>query len=700
VPKLNRRSRAPTLQRAENSGAKVARGTGSAGGERAKVAEGASGKQRQGPSKSAKAGAREGARKRRKRELVSVTGEVRYRTLFNYAPDGILIADVNSNYLDANPAMCQMLGYSRRELIGLHASDIVAPDEIDHIAPALDAIQSTTEYARRWKFKRKDGTTFPAEVIATQMPDGNLLAMVRDVSDRVAAERTLHEREAQLRIANRVAKLGAWSAEPQAGHFHWSDELCALFGYPAGTAPGEDALAACSPELQALIHEKCATCMLDGTPFDVEVEALCANGRRMWVRVIGQAERNERSQLVRIHGTIQDIDEQRRLYEQLRQAQKMEAVGQLAGGVAHDFNNLLSVILSYSDLLQEQLGPNEMVRADVQEIRRAAERATSLTGQLLAFSRRQLLQPAVVDIAQIVGGMESLLRRLLGEDVELSLALPESSGRVLVDPTQIEQIVMNLAVNARDAMPEGGSLHIDVGNADLDVRHAASHDELKPGAYVVLTISDTGCGMAESTRERIFEPFFTTKPVGKGTGLGLSTVFGIVKQSRGHIAVDSEPGRGTTFKVYLPRTDAKTVQAAAPLPSPASLTGTETILLVEDDEQVRTVVSQILQRHGYKVLAAAHGEEALAKSRAHSAPIELLITDVVMPRMSGRDLAARLSAARPNIKVLYLSGYTEDPVVKEGVRARGIAFLQKPITPDALYRKVREVLGAAALRTE
>ena len=381
---------------------------------------------------------------------------------------------------------------------------------------------------------------------------------------------------------------------------------------------------------------------------------------------------------------------------QLRHAHKMEAVGRLAGGVAHDFNNLLSVVLSYAEMLLADMKPGEPMREDVEEIRKAGTRAADLTRQLLMFSRQQVLATKVLDLKEVLASMDKMLQRIHGADVDLVSLPTQLLGSVRADPSSVEQVIMNLVVNARDAMPTGGKLTMETSNVVLDEAYARGHLGVKPGPHVMLAVTDTGTGIDKATLGRIFEPFYTTKALGKGTGLGLSTVFGIVQQSGGSVWVYSELGVGTTFKVYLPRVDGAVETAARPVEPPTTLRGLETILLVEDDDQVRVVARGILRKNGYHVIDARHAGEALLYSEEHVGTIHLLLTDVVMPQMGGPALAKRLASARPDMKVLCMSGYTDDSIVRHGVLEAHIAYLQKPFTPHALMTRVREVLDGSS----
>jgi len=390
---------------------------------------------------------------------------------------------------------------------------------------------------------------------------------------------------------------------------------------------------------------------------------------------------------------VNDISQRKQLEDRLLQAQKMEAVGRLAGGVAHDFNNMLTVIAGYNRMILDDLSPLDPLRGCAEEVLKAADRAAALTRQLLAFSRRQVMQPCVMNVNATVVHTEKMLRRLIGEDVELVLSLPPDIGNIKADPNHIEQAIVNLALNARDAMPKGGRITVETANVHLDENYARTHMGVKPGDFVMVAVSDTGHGMDAETRRRLFEPFFTTKEKGKGTGLGLASVYGVVKQLGGDIWVYSEPGQGTTFKLYFPRI-AET--ASLPAVSPAEsdrAPSTETILVVEDEEAVRDLTVKILRKLGHTVLAAAGGAEAIEIAKSYSGPIALLLTDVVMPNMSGRQVADHLLKLRPDLKVLYLSGYTDNTVIHHGVLDHGVEFLPKPFSREALARKIRDVLG-------
>jgi two-component system cell cycle sensor histidine kinase/response regulator CckA len=512
--------------------------------------------------------------------------------------------------------------------------------------------------------------------------------------ERVRAETALRASEASYSTLVEQAPVGIYRSSPAGRFLSANTALARILGYDS---PAELLALDMAHDVYADAAERRR--LLDRDSYTEreydEVEAIWKrkDRSRVTVQLSVRAVRNAEGRVEYYEAFARDVTEQRRLEGQLLHAQKMEAVGRLAGGVAHDFNNLLTVILSYSDLLLEDLPPVAGSRDDIAEIRKAAVAATSLTRQLLAFSRQQVLEPRVLDVNEVVASTEKLLTRLLGEDVHLATVLASDLGAVKVDPGQLEQIIMNLAVNARDAMPRGGRLTLETGNVDMDESYVRGHPVAQPGRYVMLAVSDTGVGMDAKTQARIFEPFFTTKEPGKGTGLGLATVYGIVKQSGGFIWVYSEPGHGTSFKIYLPRVDEQVVAASVGPEHP--LGGSETVLVVEDVAAVRAVACEMLGRHGYRVLEAPDGETALRLVAKHQGEIHLLLTDVVMPDVSGRELADKVAAVRPGVRVLFMSGYTDDAVVRHGVLQEGIAFLQKPFTPDTLARKVREVLDEA-----
>jgi PAS domain S-box-containing protein len=402
--------------------------------------------------------------------------------------------------------------------------------------------------------------------------------------------------------------------------------------------------------------------------------------------------RSSEGEILGVIGVALDITDRKHLTDQLRQSQKMQAVGELAGGVAHDFNNLLMVVKGHAELLLDRLPKTSPLRPSIDQMQKAADRAASLTRQLLAYSRKQVLQPRVLDLNEVVAGMIKMVSRVIGEHIDLSFLPCLELGSVMADPSQMEQVLLNLVVNARDAMPAGGKLTIETSNIELDPSLAAHHPGMEPGSYVMLTVSDTGCGMDARTQSRIFEPFFTTKGQGKGTGLGLATVYGVVKQTGGFIWVYSEVDQGTTFKIYLPLVAAEAEKAAVEKAASGPPPGNETILFVEDEESVRELVRDYLRANGYRVLEAVDGMQALEIAAAHKGAIHLLVTDVVMPRLSGRELATRLSSERPGLRILYISGYTDDSIFRHGVLEGGVAFLQKPFNLKSIAEKIREVL--------
>ena len=468
----------------------------------------------------------------------------------------------------------------------------------------------------------------------------------------------------------------------------WGRSCQSLYERPASF------LDAVLPEDVAAVRANVALIQGGADAGEVEFRLKTPEGNTRSILARTVAVRDEAGDVYRIAGVCTDVTEKHNLERQFRQAQKMEAVGRLAGGVAHDFNNLLTVISSYASLLIADHSGNGALRDDLEQILKASSSAASLTRQLLAFSRQQVLEPRALDLNEVVRNAERMLKRVIGEDVRLEVALGENLGRVHADFGQIEQVIMNLAVNARDAMPNGGQLTIETVNVELTDQYADEHFAMKPGSYVMLAVSDSGEGMSDATKGNIFEPFFTTKEAGKGTGLGLSTVYGIVQQSAGSIWVYSEVGKGTTFKIYLPRIDAP-ADPVVPAPALVSARGTETVLVVEDVEALRDVVRRVLERNGYTVLEAADARGAVAVAGDYPGPIHLLLSDVVLPGESGRELAEELSKVRPGLRVLFTSGYTDDAVIRRDIVARGAAFMQKPFTPEIVERRVREVLDAA-----
>lgn len=630
--------------------------------------------------------------------------EEKYRRLVESATDAIVGADGKGNIVLWNSMAERMFGYPPGEILGRPVA-LLMPERFQQAHKAgLERVAgggppTLSGPTRELVGLRKDGTEFPIELSFTVMQEGAesfFTAIIRDISERRQAEAALREREERFRLLAHNAQdlIYRYRFRPIPGFEYVSPAATPITGYTPEEhyADPELGLKVIHPEDRHVIERILKTGEVPEGP--LTLRWVRKDGRVIWTEQRNVVVRDSSGNIVAVEGIARDITERRQLEEQLRQAQKMEGIGQLAGGVAHDFNNLLTVINGYSDLLLNRLPEHHPMREDVDEIRKAGERARSLTRQLLAFSRKQILEPRVLDLNLLVTEAEKMLKRLIGEDIELVKVLDPRLGRMKADQGQIEQVILNLAVNSRDAMPRGGRLTLETSNVELDENYARAHLAVRPGPYLMLAVSDSGCGMDKETQARLFEPFFTTKGPGKGTGLGLATVYGIVKQSGGSIWVYSEPGKGTTFKTYFPQVEEETPTRARRKAPPPTREGSETILLAEDENTVRRFTRQVLEMNGYTVLEACHGVEALEVCERHKGPIHLMVTDVVMPKMSGRELAERLARLRPEMKVLYLSGYTTNAIVHHGVLDSDAAFLQKPFTPGALALKVREVLDA------
>jgi len=595
-----------------------------------------------------------------------------------------------------------MLGYSVDEWLSAPNfwRSIVHPDDWEQIVQAA-AANFASARSGRFEFRciAKDGRVVWVESNSTVIVNRKGQALGRrgvliDISERKQAEAALRRAEEKYRSIFEHAIEGIYQSTPAGRFTSVNPAMGRILGYAS-----QEELIIHRAEFDSrhfVDPDSCdnlkATLAEKGVVVGFECEVFRKDLSKLWISQSIRAIRDERGNVLFHEGSVEDITERKSLEEQFRQAQKMEAVGKLAGGVAHDFNNLLTAIIGYSDMNLQHLRPGDPGRSDIEEIKKAGVRASALTRQLLAFSRKQILQPKVLDLNHTISEMHKMLQRLIGEDIQLETALDSGLGRVKADPGQVEQVLLNLAVNARDAMPDGGKVTIETANVDLDEQYARNHVTVKPSPHVMVAMSDTGCGMDKQTQAHIFEPFFTTKAVGQGTGLGLSTVYGIVKQSGGSIWVYSEVGKGTTIKIYFPRVDQEirepdrtTVLAELPR-------GIETILLAEDDETVRRMTNAVLTTLGYHVLEADNGEAALLICERFDQPISLLLTDVVMPEMNGCELARRVAAMRPSVRVLYMSGYAPNAIVQHGVLDGSLSFLQKPFMPTALAQKVREVL--------
>ena len=632
--------------------------------------------------------------------------EQRYRAMFEHNPQPMWVYDANTyDFLAVNDAAVNHYGYSRDEFLRMTIFEIRPPEERRRLQAVIEE-RKADQFSRplgTFKHQRKDGSIIDVEITSHGLQfEGRpaRVVLAQDVTERKRVEQALLKNQQRTQFALSAGSIGIWDWEARTGRVHWSETLERIYGLEPFSFGGtmSDFVEVIHPDDRAAVLaeiERAQEAHCDAT---IEYRTAPRNGVTRLISSKGRFFRDESGQVIGAVGIATDVTERRELEAQLTQAQKMEAIGQLAGGIAHDFNNLLTAILGYAELLAPALKDSRRQRDDLEQIRSAAVRATRLTSQLLAFSRRQIMQPAVIDLNALITDVAALLHRLIGEDIKLNLQLDPALGHTKADPGQIEQVIVNLAINARDAMPSGGTLTLQTMNVDVDEQFFRRHgfaNESDAMRFVTLSVSDTGTGIDPAVKKRMFEPFFTTKPKGKGTGLGLATVYGIVKQSGGSIWAYSEPGQGATFKVYLPRTDQAVASDAAAAHAPALLNGTETILLVEDEESVRMLSRALLERRGYRVLVAADAEEAARIAASESGTIDLLVTDVVMPGESGPALYERLRPGRPQMRVLFLSGYTDDAIVKRGVLKPGTPFLQKPFTATGLAVKVRELLDEA-----
>jgi PAS domain S-box-containing protein len=638
----------------------------------------------------------EGRRERQRAEQSLRESEARYRLLFESNPHPMWVLDTETlRFLAVNAAAVQQYGYSREEFLGMTALDIRPEEDVEKFRHSMALPQEGVQLTAGWLHRKKDGTLIDVEVSAHAIPWGErpgLLSLVTDVTDRKRTVEALRDSEERFRQLAEHIKEAFFLTELQSGRtLYLSPTFEEIWGIPVAEVYRrpevwfEGIHLEDRPAVGAALAEGRA-----GKATTTVFRVVRPDGTMRWAR----ARSFPVPEANRLVGVVEDITEMRRVEEQATQAQKMEAVGRLAGGVAHDFNNLLTVILGEVELLIADLAPTSEFFTPLDEVRKAANRAAILTRQLLAFSRRQIIEPVVFDLNDLVKDMNKMLVRLIGEDIEVTTRLSKNPSFVRADRGQIEQVLANLAVNARDAMPRGGSLTLHTGAETLDEDYARSHAEVTPGEYVTLVVSDTGTGMTEEVKSRLFEPFFTTKECGKGTGLGLATSFGIVKQAGGHLSVYSEVGVGTTIRVYLPRLSTEQ-QPRSIVEAPALPRGDETILLVEDEASVRRVTARTLTSLGYRVLEAQSGEDAEALLASHEGILHLLFTDVVLPGIGGRDLADRVRATRPGIKLLFASGYTDDVILQHRLIEHDIALLQKPFTRESLAQKVRDVLDSA-----
>ena len=623
--------------------------------------------------------------------------EARFRIFVDHATDAFFLHNDQGTIVDVNRQACEMLGYTAEELIGVTPADF----DVDAVVSFQERFGSRLAAGEVIAFethhRRKDGNVLPVEIRIRPFREGSRklgVALVRDITERKQAEEALRDSHNLLHAIVEGTSDGIFLKDLQGRYLMINSAGARLFGKEVEEVLGKDDRALFSPDIVRMIIKRDRQIMMSGESQVFEEAISMADVMRTYLTTKG-VYRDAHGQVVGLIAISRDVTELKQLEEQFRQAQKMEAVGRLAGGIAHDFNNLLTAITGYAELAIDTLEPHTPARTDIEELRKAAERATALTRQLLAFARKQVIDPQFVNLNGLMLEMDKLIRRVIGEDIELLTHLAPDLGQIKADPGQIEQVIINVAVNARDAMPNGGKLTIETVNIVLDQEFARARVSVIPGDYILLIISDTGIGMDSAVQQHLFEPFFTTKAPGKGTGLGLATCYGIVKQHGGYISVESEIDNGTSVKIYLPRTDDVAVWTYPATDGQDWPRGTETILLAEDEASVRKLVTRLLREQGYTVLETTNGVEALQLAATQPPDaIQLLVTDMVMPQMGGSALRDQLTAQLPGLKVLFISGYMDNALVHDGQLDVGVELLPKPFTPAALVRKVRQILDS------
>ncbi len=648
---------------------------------------------------------------RQRAESELIRREKYFRTLTEHSLDVLTILNGEGIFLYNSPSLKTVLGYEPKDLAGQNAFGLVHPEDLPGVMDAFRrALENPSEViTHEFRYHHGNGSWCHLEVVGqNRLSDPEIAGVVintRDISERKRAAENLEKSQASLAAAQRIAHLGSWELDLKnpddlnSNEVRWSDETYRIFGYePRQIAiTTEIVFKAVHPDDRPQLLTVIADAVKKGDAYDIEHRILLPNGQERYVRARGEIVKDAAGKPVQIHGIVMDITERRQLGEQLRQSQKMEAIGQLAGGVAHDFNNILTVIHGHASLLLVDTSVTKNAARSAQQIAQAAERAAGLTRQLLTFSRRQVMQPRRLDLNEVVSNMTMMLGRILGEDIALQLNYWPQPAFVKADASMIEQVLLNLVVNARDAMPKGGQLAIKIALSKATSPQRAFGAGSRATEFVCLNVTDNGSGIDPETLRHIFEPFFTTKEVGKGTGLGLATVYGIVNQHQGWIEVDSEIGRGSTFRVFLPAAKEPTVAQEAKAARQAIRGGTETILVVEDEIAVRELVCSVLGGHGYKILEAETGVKALDIWERNKKKIDLLLTDLVMPdHLNGRELAEKLREDKPKLKVIFTSGYSAEVVGKDFIVQRGLHYLQKPYDPQKLALTVRDCLDGKA----